>query len=96
MRKFLFICEVRTKKVLPTVKRALIVRLYERGHSVSEISKMLGMTPAAVSQYIHGRRGKEIDVEGIEELVKLAEKGELTQEHVCSVCDKLASKLGVE
>ena len=89
----LFQCEKRSRSILPVIKRALIVELHRRGFKVKDIARLLNMTPAAVSQYLHGKRGKEIKVKGIEELVKKALRGELRQEDICSVCDRLAAEM---
>ena len=91
----LFQCEKRSRSILPIVKRALIAELHRRGMKVKEIADLLGMTPAAVSQYLHGKRGREIRVKGIEELVEKALRGELRQEDVCRVCDRLALEMDV-
>ncbi len=88
-----FECDKRIRRVLPHIKRAVIQELYRMGYKVKDIAKLMGMTPAAVSQYIHGKRGKDIPVEGIKELVKKMEEGTITQEDVCRVCDALAGKV---
>lgn len=47
------------ERVLSAV-RALVAReLVERGLSVNETARLLGLTPAAVSMYISGKRGRE-------------------------------------
>lgn len=57
--------------VLPAIRRELALRLVERNLKQREIAKIVGMTEAAVSQYIKGNRGRltikdgntEIDIE---------------------------------
>ena len=92
MREPLFECERRSRYLLPIIKRALVEELYKRGLKVKEIAELLGMTPAAVSQYLHGKRGRKIRVKGIERLVEKALRGELRQEDVCTLCDELAAR----
>ncbi|NPA86511.1 MAG: ArsR family transcriptional regulator [Candidatus Diapherotrites archaeon] len=88
-----FECERRSRRILPLVKRALIEELHRRGLSVSEIARILDLTPAAVSQYLHGKRGKgKVRIRGVEELAERAIRGELRQEDICRVCDELASR----
>ena len=89
----LFECEKRSRSVLPIIKRALVEELHRRGLKVKEIAELLGMTPAAVSQYLHGKRGKgNIRIRGIQSLVEKALKGELRQEDVCRLCDELVTQ----
>ena len=87
----LFECEKRSRRILPIIKRALVEELHKRGLKVKEIAELLGMTPAAVSQYLHGKRGKEVRVKGIDALVEKALRGELKQEDICNLCDRLAA-----
>ena len=86
----LFECEKRSRQLLPIIKAALIRALHREGVRVKDIAKMLDMTPAAVSQYLHGKRGKNIKVKGIDELVRKAKAGELKQEDICRLCDEVA------
>ena len=44
-------CEIIVWDVLPCIRAALAAELVEKGLSQNEISKMLGITQAAVSQY---------------------------------------------
>ncbi len=89
----LFECERRSRKLLPIIKRALAIELHRRGMKVKEIAEVLGMTPAAVSQYIHGKRGRgKIDVR-VENLAEKIIRGELKQEDVCEVCERLAEEI---
>ncbi len=92
----LFECERRSRVIIPIIKRALVEELHKRGLKVKEIAELLGMTPAAVSQYLHGKRGKYIRVRGIEALVEKALRGELRREDVCRVCDRLVEEGVVE
>ncbi|MCW3132915.1 MAG: helix-turn-helix domain-containing protein [Methanophagales archaeon] len=55
-------CEVIVWDVLPGIRAALAEELVKNGISQKEASKMLGITPAAVSQYVSKKRGYKIDV----------------------------------
>ena len=54
-------CEVATKKVLPALRAATaIVLVNEYGFTTYRTAKLLGLTPAAVSNYLFRRRGAEL------------------------------------
>lgn len=54
-------CEVTVKKVLPAVRAALShIMVKDLGMSLYDAAKALDVTPAAVSNYISGKRGKEL------------------------------------
>ena len=88
----LFECERRSRKVLPAIKRAMVKELHRRGYRVKEIASLLGITTAAVSQYLHDKRGKDIPITGIEKLVDKLVEGRLKREDVCEVCDRVVGK----
>ncbi len=48
--------EVEAYFVIPALRRELAVALKDQGLKLTEISKRLGVTPAAVSQYCHAKR----------------------------------------
>ena len=77
--------EIESKTLIPAL-RAIIAKSLAEKHQVREeiISKMLGVTQAAISNYIRGTRG---DPELIKKL--LAEKQ--ISEMVDDICDNLAS-----
>ncbi len=54
-------CEIIVWDVLPCIRAALAIELVEMGLSQNEISKMLGITQAAVSQYRSKKRGTKLD-----------------------------------
>jgi len=51
------------------VRKRLAQLLRERGRSLSEIARVLGVSKAAVSQYLKGKRGGELSP-WMEEIVK--------------------------
>ena len=77
--------EIESKTLIPAL-RAIIAKTLAEKHEIREdvISKMLGVTQAAISNYIRGTRG---DPELIKKL--LAEKQ--ISEMVDDICDSLAS-----
>jgi len=81
--------------LLPTIGAELARQLAKRGMPQKEIAKRLGVTPAAVSQYMKGARGAEVKLgrESLEGICKLAdevEKGKADEARVilsvCGIC----------
>jgi predicted transcriptional regulator len=70
-----FPCETIVWEVLPCIRAALTLELIEKGLSQNEISKMLGITQAAVSHYISKKRGSGLDFpeDAKEEIEQLAD-----------------------
>ena len=54
--------EIESKTLIPAL-RAILAKKLAEDHNIreDEISKMLGVTQAAISNYIRGTRGAEID-----------------------------------
>jgi hypothetical protein len=77
--------EIESKSLIPAL-RAIIAKTLAEKHEIREdvISKMLGVTQAAISNYIRGTRG---DPELIKKL--LAEKQ--VSEMIYDICDNLSS-----
>lgn len=100
-------CEVISKNLLPAIRAALAVTLV-RNYKLSgyEAAKMLDLTPAAISNYLAGRRGNKYlnyimsDEETLRAIDSLARKlvnsgAKATDDVVratCELCRKLRSK----
>lgn len=54
-------CEIVIWYLLPAIRSALARELANLGLSQKEISEKLGISEAAVSQYMKGKRGRKID-----------------------------------
>jgi uncharacterized protein len=89
-------CEEVVWDVLPSIRAAIAEELVKRGLSQKEVSKLLGITPPAVSQYVSKKRGYNIvfEDEVRSEIEKLA--GDLMQGPVddlvprmCVICRML-------
>ena len=50
------------KHVCPALRRKLVIHLYRRGLTVSEISRLTGYSKSLVSRYLRGERGAGIDI----------------------------------
>ena len=86
-------CQAVVWYLLPSIGAELARELAKRGMPQKEIAMKLGITPAAVSQYIKGVRGAEVKLGGdsLKEIHKLADKlenGSADEAKVIlSVCD---------
>lgn len=89
-------CEEIVWDVLPSIRAAIAEELVRRGLSQKEVSKMLGITPPAVSQYVSKKRGYNIQFEA--DVRKMIEKlaDDLIQnnvdnlvERMCEICRSL-------
>jgi predicted transcriptional regulator len=65
------------EKMLPLVRASVANRLQSMGFRVNQISRVLDVTPAAVTQYLKGVRGKKLgETENQKDMIDaLAEKG---------------------
>lgn len=86
-------CEDIVWDVLPSIRAAIAEELIKRGISQKEVSKMLGITPPAVSQYVSKKRGYNIEFrEDIREAIgKLADdliekKVDDLVKRICEIC----------
>ena len=91
-------CEMSSRKVLPAIRRALVAELSKTDKKQNEIAKMLNVTPAAVTQYIKGKRAKVKLIEDeLQVVAKIAEKslktGKIEEDAMCNLCDKIGERL---
>lgn len=84
-------CESVVWDVLPCLRSALARRLKQKGMRQTDIAEMLGVSPAAVSQYLSKKRGCSDEVEGVLEddldrsAAALIDGAKVTQE-LCRLC----------
>jgi uncharacterized protein len=85
-------CDSLARRLLPRMRAEMVYRLVnERGISQSEVSKRLGISRAAISQYMSRKRGfTRDDLSGeldavIEQWVSAVDSGEGTIT-ICDVC----------
>ncbi len=86
-------CELVVWDVLPSIRAAVAEELVKRGLSQKDISKLLGITPPAVSQYVSKKRGYNIEFrEDIKASIsKLADdllekKLDNPTDRICDIC----------
>lgn len=89
-------CEEIVWDVLPGIRAAIAEELIKRGLSQKEVSKLLGITPPAVSQYVSKKRGYSIkfDEEVKIDIGKLADdmiqnKTINLTERICQICQDI-------
>lgn len=91
-------CEQIVWDVLPSIRAALAEELVKRGISQKEVSKMLGITPPAVSQYVSKKRGYNIEfrediLQAIgmlaDDLIEERVKGSELVKKICEICRML-------
>ena len=91
-------CEEIVWDVLPSIRAATAGELIKRGISQKEVSRMLGLTPPAVSQYLSKKRGYNIEFRedirqaiGVlaDDLIKEDIKGTDLVKRICSICRML-------
>ncbi|MFH1587958.1 MAG: XRE family transcriptional regulator [Candidatus Diapherotrites archaeon] len=96
-----FPCEMIGWIILPAIRKELVIYLVnEKNLPRKEVSEMLDLTPAALSQYLKGKRGKKIKLNKKEikkihemgdELIK-AKSGKKFASHSCEICTLIRKK----
>ncbi|MDY6864707.1 MAG: transcriptional regulator [Halobacteriota archaeon] len=91
-----FPCEIVIWYVLPTIRAELAKELVNLELSQKSASKKLGITQAAVSQYLGNKRGKDVDLgDEIKEMIRNLAKDLINGEDdklttgVCAICSEL-------
>jgi predicted transcriptional regulator len=86
-------CELGVWYILPSIRASLVQELTGMGLPQKNVAGMLGITPAAVSQYTSGKRGckVELGVEAMRAIQELA--GDMAQDRkvdlrlrMCGIC----------
>ena len=57
--------EIEAWYVLPLIRKELAFAMKEEGFDQKKIAKLLGITPAAVSQYINKKRASDFEIENV-------------------------------
>ncbi len=99
-------CELITRYVLPAI-RALIAKELIEKHGFSQVTaaKRLGITQAAISQYLYSKRGKKYleKIGSVDEVKQLTDKfadeiakdtinGMEFMEQICNICLSIRSQ----
>lgn len=93
-------CEMIVWTVLPCIRKKLAKNLLGKGLSQKEIAEKLGVSNAAISQYITDKRGgnvklsDEIDEE-IEKSANAILNGEDAVKEICRICKIIKEKIDI-
>jgi predicted transcriptional regulator len=85
-------CDSLARKYLPGIRAEMVNRLVnDRGISQSDAARKLGITRAAISQYLSGKRGGKVadlsdEMSALIDRWALAVCGEEIQINICDVC----------
>ncbi|HYL67432.1 MAG TPA: transcriptional regulator [Nitrosopumilaceae archaeon] len=79
--------EIETKTLIPAIRAILAKKLIEE-HSIreEEVSKLLGVTQAAISNYVRGTRGDPILINKLLEVKEVSEM-------INDICNNLSSNM---
>lgn len=77
-------CEISVKEILPAVRSIIAMKLVkEKGLPIYEAAKLMGITPAAVKNYMDRKRGNT--------LREIIEKDEKMMDMITDLVDKIPS-----
>lgn len=100
-------CEIAVKEILPALRAIIAQRLVEeKGASIYAASKLLGITPAAVSNYVKSKRGNALrDIlitnpkvkEMLDDVVDRIKRGDVNlSTYYCILCAESRKVLNLE
>jgi len=72
--------EIEVWYIIPALRKALTKAMIEKGMSQKDIAKIMGITEAAVSQYLHAKRASEITFSK-KELGEIKKSAEIITKH---------------
>jgi predicted transcriptional regulator len=95
-------CQEVVWDLLPAIRAALAAALVRRGHSQLQAARLLDMAPAAISQYLSGKRGYRIEFDDdikaeIERAADEIANGNATDvpARLCAICRSLRERAAV-
>ncbi|WP_202318900.1 transcriptional regulator [Archaeoglobus neptunius] len=102
-------CVVMVKYILPALRAKVAGELIERGYRVKDVAELLGLTQAAVSQYLKSKRGQKgmeiieksdralnVVSELVDDLIAGKTTIEDEVEYLCRVCEILRKENIIE
>ncbi|MCE4627612.1 MAG: hypothetical protein F7C34_00475 [Desulfurococcales archaeon] len=51
-------CEIASREILPSIRAAIVRVLLAKGYSKYTVARMMGLTPASITHYLRGKRGR--------------------------------------
>ncbi len=93
-------CEMIVWTVLPCIRKKLAKNLLGKGLSQKEIAEKLGVSNAAISQYITDKRGGNVklsdEINGeIEKSANAILNGEDAVKEICRICKIIKEKIDI-
>ena len=58
--KIFTVCEIASREILPSIRACIAIILLEKGYSLYFVSKLMGVTPAAITNYRYRKRGNKL------------------------------------
>jgi predicted transcriptional regulator len=96
-------CQEVVWDLLPAIRAALAASLVRKGHSQQEAARLLGMAPAAISQYLSGKRGYRIEFDDdiraeIDRAADELASGDTADvpARLCAVCRSIRDRAGTD
>jgi len=94
-------CEVIVWDILPCIRRELAKNMAKSGLTETKIADRIGVTTAAVSQYLSNKRGTSASFDGDiqKEIEKSAQKimdGSDAVKEICRICSLIKVKDGID
>jgi predicted transcriptional regulator len=91
-------CEFSSRKILPAIRKELVISLLKTKKKQKEIAAIIGVTPAAVTQYIKGKRAKiELSHEEKRKVNEIAdsisESKNFGEDSLCDICRQIQKRL---
>ncbi len=87
--------EIEVKYILPVIRKQLCIGFKKKGLSQKYISEILGITPAAVSQYLKSKRATKIELpkQINSKIEKICDKEDITAEKIAIEIRKLSKQI---
>jgi predicted transcriptional regulator len=86
----IMVCDAMARTLLPSMRAEMVYRLVRhQGISQSEVAKRLGISRAAISQYMSRKRGHaELDLSGeMDEMIDLWAEAVMSEAVTITLCD---------
>lgn len=98
MKKIIMPQELEVWYLLPAIRKEFAKEMIKEGLSQREVAEKLCLTEAAVSQYIKGKRGSDVEIGGairkdIKKSVKKILKGDCVIGEIQCICNKCKKKM---
>jgi len=102
LKKVIAPCEIASRDIIPAIRAIIVIGLYKKGTSQTQIASFLGITTAEVNYYIKGKRGNneiinklQSDVEFMDTVSSTVEKiiNDTDVINLCTLCSIARKKI---